>query len=488
MIGARLRAVAAARNRAGGATAREIDIPLPVKGLYSKADTAEVSGMVAAKLDNFRSDEVQLVLRRGVATGLADVLAVQRVPFEFGASPRYIDLRASQAESAGATYARAFNGEAMTAYISNNAIIADGLGLPIRYDGTTFQDALFTSADVNVGTLDGVVAHQDRPFFWKTNGKLEFYYGDLGAVQGAITKFPLDRLGNITGNLLTMASLTIDAGANSNDALAIFTTTGDVVVYTGNDPGDSNSWGSAIRFKIAPPVSRFALTQVGTDVWALTSAGIVSMADSTQRGTLALVSDISAAISQDILDSVKAGPAEWQLHGAADGSHIIVNRYTPTEQKQWIWEAASKAWSTARYPARRWHNLGLLTEFTDGMGRRCTIFGDADDNTEAITATWHTSFFRVGRSSQISYIRPSIIAKGPLTMKLAVLADHRDSLRRIAEAEQTITLEPDDPADSGGTVTLDDVIAVGAVGYTFQLRIEVTAAWLKIVNMKAGVV
>lgn len=476
------------RQRGGGREAREVDFPIPLQGLFVDAKSADVSGLYAAKLNNFRTDGVLIETRRQSVLGAADQLVLQRIPFQFGASPRYIDLRADQAECAGQIFARAFNGKAMAAYMSSQAIIADGLDDPIRYDGTGFATAVFTTTTgVSPASFDGCIAHQDRLFFWRTNGTLEFYYGDVGAVMGALDLFPLDRLGNIEGSILSMISLTQDAGANSNDTLAIMTTTGDVVTYTGQDPGDSNNWSIGGRFKSAPPLSRFGMTRAGSDIWMMTALGVVSIADSISQGALSLVSEISAPISDEILDLALADPdAEWQMHAAADGSMIIINYFNASVQRQFIWNVKSRAWATADLPARRWHNLALKTEYTNGIGQLGTFVEDKNGS-EVITATWHSSWFKIGGKGRIAYIVPNIIAKGQLVVKVAVLSDRNETASDVLESEQVVTLVPDNPADPGGTVILDGEIGIGAVGKSFQLRIEVTATWAQIVGMRAGI-
>lgn len=480
----RQRQARAGRARAGGQTATPVKIPLPTSGLFVDAKTTEVSGLYAAELHNFRTDGTKIELRRQMV-GPADHLALQRVPFEFGLSPQYVELRATQAECNGAIFTRPFNGAAMAAYISSQVIIADGLDDPLLYNGSTFHVAAFTvAAGASPNTLDGVIAHHDRLFFWRTDGALEFYYGDIGAVSGTLTRFPLDRLGNITGGIRSMMSLTMNAGFDANDALAIITTTGDVVIYEGLDPSLSTDWRLSTRLKVAPPLSRFGMARVGSDVWMMTSLGVVSLLDSLQRGVLSIVNDFSRPISDEILSLAKSGGGEWQLHTAADGSHIIINYYSPAKQRQWIWQTDSRAWATADLPARYWHNLLLSTNFTIGDGRLGNSV-ELDHGAEIITAHWYTSWFDIGRDGQITGIRPVIIADGPVTVSLSVLGNHNDTQANLANETQTVTLYPENPADPGGRTKLQDIIPVGAVGNAFQLRIEISAAWAQIVQMTA---
>ena len=97
------------------ARAQDISIPLPTGGLFVDAKTGQTSPIFAAELHNFSTDGILLELRPEAVIDLDGETVLQRVPYTFGASPRYIDLRSIQAECDGVTFARQFDGSAMTA-------------------------------------------------------------------------------------------------------------------------------------------------------------------------------------------------------------------------------------------------------------------------------------------------------------------------------------------------------------------------------------
>lgn len=471
-----------ARARGGAGMARDIDVPLPLKGMFADAATAEVSGAYAAKLENLRTNGVSI--KMVLPWGLVHAENTRRrVPYEFGPASHYINLGSVNAEASGASIARAMAENTSVGYISAQVLMADGVGMPLRYDGAQFANAAFTTATgVAPDQFDGVLVHHDRPYFWRHEGKLEFYYGDVGAVQGPLTLFPLSRLGNITGQIASMVSLTQDASENLNDSLCIITTTGQIVIYEGTNPGDAAEWRLAGRLRAAPPVSRFGFTNVGGDIWMLTSAGLVSVLDSARQGVMALVGGLARPIGEQIKRLLATG-GEWQLHTSARGEYVIVNHFRDGVAQQFIYDVEGQGWEAASYPARRWHNLGGNTEFTDAAGNLFRL----DLPGGEVTATWWSSWFRLPRGSQITYLRPTIIGRGPMRVQVAVLSDHDTSAVDIAEASQTIILYSDDPADPGGSVALNEKIGIGAVGEVFQIRMSITAPEAEIVSMKAGV-
>lgn len=484
MMRDRLRARAARRQQRGGARGQETDIQLPLRGVFNKAKTGKVSNLYASELLNWRSDGISLKLRPGItwAGGLVGVL--QRVPFEFGATPHYIELRATQAKAGFKIRDRAFNGRAMWATNSGNVIIADGLDLPLRYDGDAFRTAVFTAAaGPDPATCDGIISHHDRIYLWKTGGALEFLVGDVGAVQGPMTLFPLGRLGNITGSMLAMVSLTIDAGHGMNDVLCIITSTGQLVLYEGLDPNDAQDWRLLGRIKMAAPVGKDVVAKVGSDAWVLTTQGPVSIGQAVRESVLALVSEVSIPICDEIKALVDQGPADWQMMTADDGTMVVINRVKDGAALQYIYYMESRAWSTANFPAKQWHNLNGKPQITglDGILGSLVTAGSS----EMITGRWVSSWFTVGGEVSVNYIEPTIIAGGPLTVRVVVLSDQQDRPADITEAQQTITLEAEE--SGGGRVTLSDIIPTDASGKSFQITLEVTATWAEITGLKASI-
>lgn len=474
--------------------ARDISIPLPLRGVFIEAKTAEISGIYAGELTNWQSNGSSLRLRSqhvyaangavACKTG-AGAAVLQRIPFEFGAAAQYIEVEQGTIRSGDFSTPRTFSKPMGVAYISSNAVLADGNGAPLLFSQAGFSNSAFTTTTgVDPKTLDGVIGHQDRLFFWKTGGDLDFYYGDVGGVSGPLARFPLGRLGNITGTILCCKSLTVDAGHGMNDTLAIFTSTGNIVVYEGLNPGDTQDWRQLTRIKTAPPVSKDAFVEVGSDLWMLTASGVVSVQQTVRDSSLALVSTMSRAIQEKLVAQIAEG-GEWSMHLSADALRVVINRVYKGVSAQFIYYTDSKSWSEASFPALRWHNLGRKTEFTALDGDLATL---DPGGSELISAKWVSSWFRLPRSGGITYLQPTIIADGPLAVTVTLLSDHDTLPGDVSEASQTVTIQPDNTPGAGERVALNEIIAVDAVGDVFQLRMEVTAKWAELISLKAGVI
>lgn len=479
----RQRQRAAARAQ-GYVQAQEINIPLPVKGMLVEASTAEISGLYAGELKNWRTTGASLRLRSQHSLALSGDIASHRIAFEYGSAQQYINVLADQIKSGIATKSRRFVRPLDVAFISSHAVMVDGHGDAILFDGLQFSDGVFTTGtSLPASKLDGVIGHQDRLFFWKTGDDLDFYYGDVGAITGELVRFPLGRLGNITGSMICLQSITIDAGHGMNDTLAVFTSTGKIVAYEGLNPGDPNDWRQITRISAAPPISKNAFISVGSDLWMLTATGVVSVTQTIRNSSLALVNTVSRPIQEKLVAQIAEG-GDWSMHLTADATGVIINRVFEGASSQFIYRTDTKTWLETDYPAKAWHNIGLKTQFTTLDGQLATM---DDAGSFQITARWVSSWFRLPRSGGITFLKPTIIAKGPLEVKVTLLSDHDATGTDIAESEQTVTIEPDNPADPGGRVSLNEIIAVDAVGEVFQLQMEVTAEWAELVNLRAGV-
>ena len=217
----------------------------------------------------------------------------------------------------------------------------------------------------------------------------------------------------------------------------------------------------------------------------LTQQGPVSIGEAVRSSILALVSEVSRPISDEITALVEADPAaEWQMFTARDGSMVILNRVTGGgAASQFIYYMESRSWATADFPAKQWHNIAGKPQITGFDGRLGSLAHTG--TAELITGRWVSSWFEAGAGGAVRYVEPTIIAEGPLTIRVVVLSDNQDRAADIAEAEQTITIEPEETG--GSRVTLSDIIPTDACGRNFQITLEVTARWAEITGFRAAI-
>lgn len=477
-----------AQRAQGGVVGRDIPIKLPLRGVHSQAEDSEVSTSFAAEVKNWLSVGTHLEILPS-ATQISGASAVrQRFSYEVGLTSAIIEVTSSAVTCAGHSIARSFTGVVSVAIISGQAILCGKGADPVSWNGTVMANAGFVApAGITMSQMDGVLAHHDRVYFYSKDrdGGLDFFYGDVGAVTGSLLRFPMSRLGNITGHIVTAKVMTINAGHGMNDVVCFFTSAGQIIIYEGLDPGDANDWRQIARVQTGSPIGSEAVFEVGGDLWMITSGGVLSVQDSISRGALAQGSNISAPIADLIKAEAENTAATWQAVLFADGSAVVINRVLAGVARQFIYQFDSQALTTADLPAAWFWMTSKKIRYVGFNGSDNEM---RSTGTGLVTAVLRTGWISVGRQASIAFIRPTIIAKGPLDVTLRVLSDHDVSSSDLQEAGQTVSLVPDNPADPNGNVALNDLIAVDAVGMVFRIEMEVTASWAKLVSLSARVV
>lgn len=481
------RAAVAQRN-ASQRSGSVINWSLPLKGIHSRAERSELVGTLAHVLRNWRPTGVSLEMRQGYEVEVRDTEVKQRIPFEFGTNPRYVTIRRHEILFGDSRVNHIHSRHMSWAAISSGLILVDGTSQQVwRVDEKGISDAAFTTDSGKDPTeFTGAFAHHDRLYFWDRR-ELSFYYAkEVGGIMGDLVRFPLDRLGNITGTVAFISSMTVNAARTISDVLVIGTTSGEIIMYEGLDPGDAQGWSLLGRIATkARPVAAAGIENFGSDLWVLTSRGIVSVRDSLAQGAMALAQSVARPISDMLVDLVQQyGDVDgWQMSMLSEKIDLVVSVPSPQPQ-QYIFSIESQAWWTADYPATEFHELGGQASFTRTDGALCVLGDDLDDG-KPITAPIVSGWVRVGGVQTLSYFLPTLLARGALTIEVGVLTDHNETDDDIAQAMQRVTIAPSKP---GGIVALNQTIPVGATGRVFQMRWTVIGGGVSFENLQAGAV
>ena len=159
---------------------------------------------------------------------------------------------------------------------------------PIQsYDGTTLGAAGYTGAS----NLLYPFSFKNRMYFIERD-TFNIWYGGTQAITGALTKFPVDNFFTKGGKLIAMARWTQDAGFGMDDLFVIFSTEGEVLVYSGTNPENAD-WSLRGRFNIPKPVGNDPLLNQGGDIIVLTQQGVFPLSEilSQDRANRVAISD-----------------------------------------------------------------------------------------------------------------------------------------------------------------------------------------------------
>lgn len=153
---------------------------------------------------------------------------------------------------------------------------------PQMYDGSTVTEPAWSGSGLTITDLVGVASHKERLYLWEADSQ-DFWYAAVLAVTGTLTKFPLSMVAQKGGKLIHIDTWTIDGGTGPDDYFVAFMSTGEVIIYQGNDPGDATAWSLVGRFQLPRPVSARGFVNDGGDILIMTEQDIVSMTKTLRR-------------------------------------------------------------------------------------------------------------------------------------------------------------------------------------------------------------
>lgn len=314
----------------------------------------------------------------------------------------------------------------------NFLVICNGADSVRNYNGSAWSIPSITG--VTSSTLVNVCNHQNRLWFCAVNS-LKAWYLAGASIAGAATEFDIGPLCRLGGHLMAMGTITRDGGSGMDDLLAMVTSKGEVVIYSGTDPNDSEAWFLQGVYKIAEPVGRRCLLKVGADLAVITSNGIISLStvipiSSSGQGQAAASDKIGPAFR----DAYRVGGTSfgWQVIEYPKKGMSIVN--IPVSERatanQYVMNTATGAWSRwTGINAGCWSLLGDQMYFGGNDGKVYRITEGYDDDGAEIPALIIPAFNRFGTPNRKHFKEARVLAYGPSDYSpgLAMAVDYATS-------------------------------------------------------------
>jgi hypothetical protein len=150
----------------------------------------------------------------------------------------------------------------------------------------------------------GVEVFKGRCYYWYDNDDA-FYYTNAGAYQGELSRFPLGAFIQLGGKLMMIATWTQqDSGDGKDDFIVFVFSTGEVLIYQGDDPGGVGFFEMVGRYNMAPPLGIRCKAKYGSDIIISTQDGYVGLSSIIQQGRTSDVPQFSRLIHTAIVDQV----------------------------------------------------------------------------------------------------------------------------------------------------------------------------------------
>jgi len=162
----------------------------------------------------------------------------------------------------------------------------NGADTPRVYDGSAWGTSPAITGPT-AADLRYVWAHKNRLWF-VLNESLTAYYLPIDSIGGAATAFPLGAVFTLGGQLLFGQSWSLDEGAGLSAHNVFVSDNGEVVVYSGSDPGDATDWKLIGVYRIGKPLGPNAWMRAGGDLIIATDIGMIPLSQAISRDRAAL--------------------------------------------------------------------------------------------------------------------------------------------------------------------------------------------------------
>jgi hypothetical protein len=274
--------------------------------------------------------------------------------------------------------------------MSGNHLIAvnDAGDAPLHYDGTTWTAF---DADQITGPAGSDVAHgKNLTYVWKYRNRLFFieggtmnaYYLGIDSYQGALGLIPLGGSAPRGGSLLFGATWSGDTGSGTDDKCVFVTTEGDLIIFSGNNPGDPTGWQQQGVYSIGRPMGMNAHMPIGGDVLIMTVDGIVPLGQAITKdaGTLDLALITNPIRSMWRQEVALKSDLPWTMKRWDDYGAIFVTWPGGLEGQRYcaVMNNATAAWCRfVGYDARCFIKMRDLLYYGTSDGRiiQCEIGG-----------------------------------------------------------------------------------------------------------------
>ncbi|MCF6318373.1 MAG: hypothetical protein L3J83_03700 [Proteobacteria bacterium] len=300
------------------------------------------------------------------------------------------------------------NSRWLTGNFNNFLIFTNGVDAPQTFDGTTLTSMIVSSMNDAGGNatgdsttnLFGSVLFKGRMFYWLKD-KQYFYYADIGAFQGDLVQFDLGSQAKKGGYIVSIQTYSRDSGSGLDDYLAIFFSTGETILYQGDDP--VNNWSLVNSYQLAPPINERGFLAMGGDVIVLTIDGWQNLSSSLPNQRLTNANQIGEKIINSAQRVAKRHGDKfgWDIVYYPRCGLLIINVPSQDDRsRQFVLSTKSEAWTNFRgWNAKSFVVFNDELYFADEFGNIRKADVGFNDNGQYIALTAYPAFQNFGKES-----------------------------------------------------------------------------------------
>jgi len=408
-------------------TSQIITVPAPIGGWNIRDPLPMMEPQYAPLLDNVFCLPSELMVRKGYTqwatfTGTCKSLleynplnGIQKLyaAVDNAGSVSIYDISTSGAVGAakvsGLTGAK-FKQASFATSGGNFAYYVNAADNAILFDGTTWYSVSSVSATYAItGPSDthfrDVISHKRRLWF-VPNSSMACWYLPTDQIAGAAVKYDFAPIFTRGGYITKINTWSLDAGTGLDDYFVIFSSEGEVAVYTGTDPASASTWSLQGVFYIGSPTGRGYTCKFGGDLLIINKDGIAQMSKSLMSSRvstwLQLTDKIQPQLAQDT--TTYADNPDWDLLLYPPQNMLMVNiPVSSTVSYQYVMNTISGAWARwTGLPAKCWYFSNDLLYF-GANGYVGLAWNTQSDNGNEINADVLPAYQNYGASSQLKF-------------------------------------------------------------------------------------
>jgi len=315
-------------------------------------------------------------------------------------------------------------------HFNNKVVLCNGSDHEQVYDGSTLTDLTITSGPT-LGTLIGVVAFKGRAFYWEAHA-LKLWYAAAGAYQGVLTELSLEYVAQTGGFVKYCCTWTRAGGDGMNDLLVVVLSTGEIIVYQGDDPGDATRWSLVGNYRMGAPLSIRAHAKLASTQILVTSDGILAMEEAVNNQRVQSKHTFGGKIVNAVQRAAQAysGNFGWDVVFYPRGNLLLINvPLSSTTNEQYVRNTNTGAW--CRFT--NW-NAASFAIYQDKLyygNHSGTIYeADAGTSDDGAYLDCHciTAYRRLGApglKTRLTAVSHTTTNKYPVTVSVKAFADFR---------------------------------------------------------------
>lgn len=281
---------------------KSASLPAPIQGLNTRDPFENMDPTYAVSVSNFIATPQGLSVRQGYTSNVTGITGyVQSLLVYKGnttASDRLFACAGTQmydATLASSTPAVVQAGLTSSLWEHTNAttnggrymVACNGVDPARFYDGTTWTNFSFNATpsvpgQITTGSMTSLtnwklpIIHQRRIWITQKNSTVA-YYLPVDSMGGVATSFDFGPTFSRGGSIATMQSWSVDIGIGIQQYLVVVSTSGDVVIYTGNNPAVATSWALAGSWRLGEPIGIRCLYPYQSDLLYLSQDGCMEL-------------------------------------------------------------------------------------------------------------------------------------------------------------------------------------------------------------------